>query len=86
MGLGRFIRCPEHLVVAVAGCVNSQGSESNTRLFLISMTSSEVIGATGDACSGTASGSRPCPPLDSVIHVMVCPFHLQTMQEALCLT
>ena len=29
LGSGRFTRCPEHLVVAAAGCVSSQGSESN---------------------------------------------------------
>ena len=38
--------CPEHLGVATAGCVSSQGSESNNSLCLIAMPSSEVIGTT----------------------------------------
>ena len=31
MSLGIFTRCPEHLGVAAAGCVRSQGSESNSK-------------------------------------------------------
>ena len=38
--------------------------------------SSEVIGAAGGAYSGTPSGSGPCPPLESVITVVVCYCHL----------
>ena len=85
MSLGRLTRCPEHLAVSVAGCVSSQGSESNNRSCSIAMPSSEVIRAASDACLGTPSGSGPCPPLESVKTVVVCPHHLQTMQEALCL-
>ena len=31
MSLGIFTRCPEHLGVAAAGCVSSQGNESNKK-------------------------------------------------------
>ena len=31
MSLGRFMRCPEHLAMAAAGCVSFQGSEINNR-------------------------------------------------------
>ena len=50
------------------------------------MPSSEVTGNASGACSGTPSGSGPCPPLESVITVVVCPRHLQTTQEAPRLT
>ena len=61
----------EHLAVAAAGCVCvcvcvcvcSQGSESNNKWFSVEVTSSlltsEVPGATGDACSWTPSGGGP---------------------------
>lgn len=44
---------------AKAGCVSSQGSESNNSLCLIAVPSSEVIGTAGGACSGTPIGSGP---------------------------
>ena len=47
---------------------------------------SEMIGAASGACSGTLSGSEPCLPLESVRTTVVCPCHLQTMQEAPHLT
>lgn len=47
------------LAIAAAGCVSSQGSESNNNLCLIAILSSEGIGATGGSCSGTPIGSRP---------------------------
>ena len=31
MSLRQISRCPEHLAVTAAGCVSSQGSESNNR-------------------------------------------------------
>ena len=72
------MRCPEDLAVAVAGCVSSQVSESNNRWCWVTMPSSvgssEVIGATSNACSGTPRGGGPCPPLESTI--VVCPCHL----------
>ena len=74
--LGRFTSCPEYLAVAAAGCVSSQTSENNNSKFSIAMPSSEVIGATSGACSGTPSGSGPCPPLESVIPQVLCPHHL----------
>ena len=36
------------------------------------MPSSEVIGTASGACSGTPSGSGPCPRLESAITVVVC--------------
>ena len=35
---------------------------------------------------GPPSGHRPRPPLESVITVVVCPYHLQTSREASFLT
>ena len=60
-------KLPEHLVVAAVGCVYSQSSESKNRQCLVTMTSvvpSEMIRAT--------SGSRPCPPLESEVTMVVC--------------
>ena len=57
-------------------CMSSQGSENSNNLCLIAMPSSEVIGTTGGACSGTPSCNRPQPPLESVIAVVLCPHHL----------
>ena len=42
------------------------------------MPSSEVIGATSGACSGTPSGGRARLSLKSEITEVVCPHHLQT--------
>ena len=42
----------------------------------------EEIGSASGACSLTPSGGGPCPPLELEITVVVCPYHLQTMQEA----
>ena len=39
--------------MAVAMCVSSQGSESNSRWYLVTVPSSVVIGATSGACSQT---------------------------------
>ena len=68
------------MAVSVAGCVSSQGSESNNRWCLVTMPSSvvrsEVIGTASDACSWTPSGGEPHPPLESEITVVVCPCHL----------
>ena len=50
------------------------------------MPSSEVTGARNGALSRIPRGSRPHPPLESVIAAVVCPHHLQTMQEAPCLS
>ena len=63
----------EHLAVATAECVSSQGSKSNNSLCLIAVPSSEVIGNEGGACSGTPNGSGPRPPLELVITAVVCP-------------
>ena len=78
--------CPECLVVAAAGQVCSQGSQSNNRWCCVTMSfsvvSSEVVGAANDFCSSILRGSGPRPPLESEITVVVCPHHLQAMQEA----
>lgn len=55
----------EHLAVATAECVSSQGSKSNNSLCLIAVPSSEGIGTAGGACSGAPTGSRPWPSLES---------------------
>ena len=72
--------CLEHLAVAVAGCMSSQGSESNHGWFSVTIISSvvpsEVTGVTSLACSWILSGSRPHPPLESEITDVVCPHHL----------
>ena len=69
--------CPEHLAVAAAGWVCSQGSESNNRWCSVTMSfsvvPSEVVGAASDFCSGIPSGGGPRPPLESGITVAVCP-------------
>ena len=82
--------CPEHLAVAVIGWVFSQGTKRNNRWCFISVSSSvvpsEVFGAASSSCSEIPSGGGPCPALESVITAMVCPCHLQTMQEAPCPT
>ena len=63
-------RWPDHLAVAAAGCVSSQGSESNNSLYLIA-TLFWGVGTTGGVCSGTPIGSGPWLSLESV-----CPRHL----------
>ena len=69
--------------MAVAGCVSSQGSESNNRWCLVTMHSSvvpsKVVGATSGASSWIPSGGRPCPPLVSEITVVVCPHFAPTL-------
>ena len=71
---------PEHLAVAVVGQVCSHESESNNRWCSVTVPSSvvpsDVVGASSGACSGTPSGSRPHPPLDSEITAVVFPYHL----------
>ena len=62
--------------MAVApGWVHSQGSESNNRWLLVavpsSLLTSEVLGASGGACSQTASGDRQCPLLVSKMTAVV---------------
>ena len=52
-------RWPENLAVAAAGCVSSQGCENINSLCLIAVSSSEMIGMAGGACSGIPSGSGP---------------------------
>ena len=83
---GRLRQCLEHLTVAMAGCVCSQGSESNNRWCLVTILSSvvlsEVTGAASGACSQTPRSGRLHPPLASKITAVVCPCHLLTMQEA----
>ena len=54
-------RWPENLAVAAAGCVSSQGCENINSLCLIAVSSSEMIGMAGGACSGIPSGSGPWP-------------------------
>ena len=54
-------RWPENLAVAAAGCVSSQGCENINSLCLIAVSSSEMIGMSGGACSGIPSGSGPWP-------------------------
>ena len=73
MRLRQIYKVPRAFGSGTAGCVSSQGSESNNRYCLITMSSSEVTGAASGAYSGTPSGSGPCPPLESVITVVVCP-------------
>ena len=77
--------CPEHLAVAAAGRVYSQGSESNNRWCSVTVPSSvvpsEVVGVTSGSCSGNPSGGGLHPPLESEITAMVFPRHLQTRQE-----
>ena len=78
--------CPECLAVAAAEQVCSQGSKSNSRWYFIAMSSSvvpsEVIGAASGSCSGIPISSEPHSPLESEITVVVCPCHMQIMQEA----
>ena len=78
--------CPECWAVAAVGQVCSQVSKSNNRWCSVTMSfsvvPSEVVGAASGSCSGIPSGSGPCPPLESEITVVVCPHHLQAMQEA----
>ena len=73
--------CPECLIVAAAGQVCSQGSESNIRWCSVrvsfSVMLSEVIGAASDFCSDIASGIGPCSPLESGITMVVGSCHLQ---------
>ena len=61
----------ECLVVAAAGRVCSQESETNNRWCSVTVPSyvvlSEVIRATNHACSHTPVSGRPCPPLESEI-------------------
>ena len=80
--------CPEHLAVATAGQVCSQGSENNNRwcsvIMSFSVVPSKVVGAASDFCSGVPSGGGPRPSLESEIIAVVCPCHLQTMQETPC--
>ena len=56
----------EHLAMAPAACLHSQGRENNNRWYsvavLSSLPSSEVLGAAGGAYSWTLSGVGPCPP------------------------
>lgn len=47
--------------------------ESNNRLCLITVPSSEVIGVPSGTCSWTPSGGGLHPPLESKITVVVCP-------------
>ena len=78
--------CPQPLVVAAAGWMCSQGSQSNIRWYSVAMSSSvlpsEVVGAASGSCSGIYSGGGPCTPLESEITAVVFPYHLQTTQEA----
>ena len=45
---------------------------------------SEVVRAASDFCSGVPSGSRPRPPLELEVTVVVCSYHLQATQEVPC--
>ena len=69
--------CLEHLAVAGAGQVCSQGSENNSRWFSVAVTSFWptflVTGAAGGACSQAPSVDRPCLPLVSEMTAVVCP-------------
>ena len=93
--LGRDIdqasgHCPECLAVAADGQVCSRGRKSTSRWCSIAMSfsvvPSEVVGTASDFFSGIPSGGGPWPPLESGITVAVCPCHLQSTQEAPCLT
>ena len=72
-----FGHCLEHLAVAAAGWVCSQGSESNNGWCLVAVSSflltSEVTGATDGACSHTPRSGRSCLPLVSEMTAAVCP-------------
>ena len=43
-----------------------------------------MTGVANVAYSQTPNAGRPCPPLESEITVVICPRHLQTMQDAPC--
>ena len=77
---------PEHLAVAVAGWVCSQGSENNSVWCLVAMLSflpiPEVTGIAGGAHSQVPSGGKPRFPLASETTATVCPCHLWIVQEA----
>ena len=55
--------------MAAAGCVCSQGSESNNRWYLVavpsSLLTSKMTGAVGGACSWTPGSGGPSPLLES---------------------
>ena len=69
--------CLERLAVAAAEWVCSQGSESKNGWCSVVIPSflstSEVTGASGGACSQTPSGGRPHCPLVSEVTPVVCP-------------
>ena len=86
VSLGRFTGCPEQLAAAAAGCVSSQGSDSNNMWCLV-VVPSEVTGATTGTFSRTPGcGGRPCPSLVSAMTAVVCLCYLQNTQEVLCHT
>ena len=70
-------QCPVLLAVAAAGHVHFQGSESNHRWHTVvvpsSVLTSEVTESAGSARSWTLSGSRPGPPLESGMAMVVYP-------------
>ena len=72
--------CPEHLAMAAAGWLYSQGGESNNVCCLVAVPLifpiPEVTGAAGGAHSQTSSGGKPLIPLASETTAMVCPCHL----------
>ena len=71
---------PEHLVVAAAWYVHSQGNESNNKWYTVAVLSSVltfwVTEDTGGSCSWTPSVGGPCPPLESEITVVFYPYCL----------
>ena len=80
---GQVSRChPEHLAVAAAGQVCSQGSKSNSVWCLVAVPlfsfspTPEVTGITGGAHSQAPSGGKPCLPLASERTALFCPCYL----------
>ena len=69
------------LEAATAWCVRSLKSKRNdgwhsVALHSSAVTTPEVTGATGAACSWTSTGGMPGPPLESEMAVVVCLHHL----------
>ena len=76
---------PQHLAVAAAGWVCSQGSRSNrvwcyfSALFFF-LPTSDMTGVTGGDYSQVPGGSKPCLPQASEMTMVFCPCHLEIVQ------